>query len=107
MTAKVRIPKFITGNRTTIVVTALGVCVSDAALYAVKHRGTKTPESIIQREVKYVFFSAEGKPITLSEQEVYGIRQMHEDGMQPSTIGEKFGLETVMVMRIINCVKSM
>ena len=107
MTAKVRIPKFITGNRTTIVVTALGVCVSAAVLYAIKQRGTRTQDPTIQREVKYVFFFAEGKPITLSEQEVYGIRQMHEDGMQPSTISERFGLETVMVMRIINCVKSM
>ena len=99
--------KFIPKGRTAIAVTALGVCVSAAALYAVKHRGTRTQEPTIQKEVKYVFFSANGKPITLSEQEVYSIRQMHEDGMQPSTIGEKFGLETVMVMRIINCVKSM
>ena len=80
---------------------------SAAALYAVKHKGTRTQEPTIQKEVKYVFFSANGKPITLSEQELYSIRQMHEDGIQPSTIGEKFGLETVMVMRIINCVKSM
>lgn len=98
--------KFIPKGRTAIAVTALGVCVSAAALYAIKHRGTRTQEPTIQKEVKYVFFSAEGKPITLSEQEVYCIRQMHEDGLQPSTIGEKFGLETVMVMRIINCVKS-
>lgn len=88
-------------------VTAFGVCVSAAALYAIKHRGTKTQEPTIQREVKYVFFSADGKPITLSEQDVYSIRQMYEDSMQPYSISEKFGLETVMVMRIINCVKSM
>lgn len=107
MTAQVTFPKFIPKGRTAIAVTALGVCVSAAALYAIKHRGTRTQEPTIQKEVKYVFFSAEGKPIILSEQEVYSIRQMHEDGMQPSTIGEKFGLETVVVMRIINCVKSM
>lgn len=107
MSAQVIIPKFIPRGRTAIMVTTLGVCVSAAALYAVKHRGTRTQEPTIQKEVKYVFFSANGKPITLSEQELYSIRQMHEDGMQPSTIGEKFGLETVMVMRIINCVKSM
>ncbi len=99
--------KVIPRGRTAFVITALGVCVSAAVLYAIKQRGTRTQDPTIQKEVKYVFFSADGKPITLSQQEVYSIRQMHEDGIQPSTISERFGLETVMVMRIINCVKSM
>lgn len=105
MTPKVTMPIFNLVDRTIFMVTVLGLC-SATALYFAKHKATKAQEPMIRKEVKYVFFSADGKPVTLTEKEVYGIRQMHEDGMQPSVIGEKFGLETVMVMRIINCVKS-
>lgn len=96
-------------SKKAVGLTVIGLVCAAGVLYVVKHKQPKSQSQtpIIQKEVKYVFFSANGKPITLSEQEVYSIRQMHEDGMQPSTIGEKFGLETVMVMRIINCVKSM
>lgn len=107
MSIIIRKQKFFLGNRTALWFTALGVCVSDAALYAVKHRETKTQESIIQKEVKYVFFSADGKPITLSEQEVYGIRQLQEDGVLNSVIGEKFDMSPVMVSRVINSIKAL
>lgn len=72
-----------------------------------KAQGNKDTGADYPKGSQVCVFSADGKPITLSEQDVYSIRQMYEDGMQPYSIGEKFGLETVMVMRIINCVKSM
>ena len=106
MTTQFSIPRIVHSSRTAIVLTALALGVSATALYVLKQRKAKTQEPVIHKEVKYVFFAANGKSITLSEQEVYSIRQMHENGVQPSAIGDKFGLETLMVMRIINSIKS-
>ncbi len=99
--------KFSTSKK-AISFTVIGL-VCAGVLYIVKHKQTKhqTQAPIIQKEIKYVFFSTDGKPVTLTEQELFDVKQKYEDGMQPSIISEKFGIETVMVMRIINCVKSM
>ena len=37
------------------------------------------------------------------EKEVYSMKQMYDDGVQPSAIAEKYGLSPAMVCRIINC----
>ena len=51
----------------------------------------------------FVFYSMRGKPLTLPEKDVYSIKQMYDDGVQPSAIAEKYGLTPAMVCRIINC----
>lgn len=107
MTVKIGKPKFIPKGRTAIAVTALGVCVSAAALYAIKRRGTRTQEPTIQKEVKYVFFSAEGKPVTLSEQDVFDVKQKYEDGVLPTIIADEYDMNAVMVCRIVNSIKSL
>lgn len=58
------------------------------------------------KEVNYVFFSLEGKLVTLSQRDVFDIKQMHEDGVLPTIIGEKFGMDAIMVCRIINSFNS-
>ena len=54
------------------------------------------------KEVNYVFFSTDGKSVTLSQQDVFVIKQMHEDGVLPTVNGNKFDMDAVMVCRIIN-----
>ena len=51
----------------------------------------------------FVFYSMRGKPLTLPEKDVYSIKQMYDDGVQPSAIAEKYGLTPAMVCRIIDC----
>jgi hypothetical protein len=55
------------------------------------------------KNIVYVFYSMRGKPLTLPEKEVCSIKQMSDDGVQPSAIAEKYGLTPAMVCRIINC----
>ena len=95
-------------SRKAVGFTLISLVCAAGVLYVVKHKQPKPQiqSPVIQKEVKFVFFSTDGKPVTLSEYDVYRIRQMREDGMQPSSISQKFGIESVMVMRIINCIKS-
>ena len=53
---------------------------------------------------EYVFFSVKGKSITLSEKDVYDIKQLYEDGVLPNAIADKFGMTAVMVSRILNSI---
>lgn len=46
--------------------------------------------------------ATEGKPITSSKQDVFDIKLMHEDCILPSDISDKFGIDAIMVCRIIN-----
>ena len=62
----------------------------------------KTPAPS-NKDTVYVFYSMRGKPLILPEKEVYSIKKMSDDGVQPSAIAEKYGLTPAMVCRIINC----
>ncbi len=90
----------------------LGTCVGAGGYYVFSRRirkpvvkGVKYLE-VAKKEKYYVFFSPEGKPVTLSEQEVFDIKQKHEDGVLPTFIAQEIGMSPVMVCRIINCLKS-
>lgn len=50
----------------------------------------------------YVFSTPDGAHITLSEDNLKDIRLMHESGVHPSVIAEKYGISLLMVTRIIN-----
>lgn len=84
------------------------VCIA-GVLYVVKHKQPKsqTQTPVIRKEVKYVFFSADGKPVTLSEQDVFDVKQKYEDGVLPTAIANEYNMNTVMVCRIINSIKSL
>ena len=68
----------------------------------IKHKKAKAQETSSVKEVYYVFFSPEGKSVTLSKKDVFDIELMHEDGVLPSVIGDKFGMDAIMVCRIIH-----
>lgn len=55
---------------------------------------------IVKKQIKVK--AREGKPVTLSKQDVFEIKLMHEDGILPSAFGDKFGMDAVMICRIIN-----
>jgi hypothetical protein len=72
-----------------------------------KNRKAKSSENSPKSEVKYVFFSTEGKPVVLTERDVYDIKQLQEDGVLNSVIGEEFNMSPVMVSRVINSIKAL
>ena len=86
-------------------ITAFNLVLVGGVIYVLNRKNSKT--SIITQEVKYVFFSTEGIPITLSEQDVYDIRQKYEDGVLPTVIAEQYNMTAVMVCRIINSIKNL
>lgn len=99
--------KFSTTKKAIGIIT-FGLVCSAGVLFVVKHKQAKATiqKPSVVREVKYVFFSPDGKPITLSEQDVYDVKQKYEDGVLPSAIAEEYDMNAVMVCRIINCVKA-
>lgn len=72
-----------------------------------KNRKAKSGENSPKSEVKYVFFSPEGQPIVMTQRDVYDIKQLNEDGVLPTSIGERFNMSAVMVSRIINSIKAL
>ena len=86
-------------------ITAFNLVSVGGVIYVLNHKKSKTPT--ITKKVNYVFFSTEGIPITLSEQDVYDIRQKYEDGVLPTVIAEQYNMTAVMVCRIINSIKSL
>ena len=87
-------------------ITALNLVFVGGMIYVLKRKKSKTP-TIVKEVVKYVFFSTEGKTITLSEQDVYNVRQKYEDGVLPTVIAEQYNMTAVMVCRIINSIKNL
>lgn len=91
----------------------LGTCAGAGGFFVINRlirkpivKGGK-PREVIKKEKYYVFFSSEGKPVSLSEHDVFDIKQMNEDGVLPTAIGDKFNMDPVMVCRIINSIKSL
>ena len=91
----------------------LGTCAGAGGYYVVNRlirkpvvKGGK-PRGVVKREKHYVFFSSEGKPVTLSEQEVFDVKQKYEDGVLPTCIADEYNMNSVMVCRIINSIKSL
>lgn len=94
-------------KKTTIGITAFNLVLLGSMLYVLNRKKSQTQSPTIVKEVKYVFFSTEGKPITLSEQDVYNVRQKYEDGVLPTDIAEQYNMTAVMVCRIINSIKNL
>ena len=91
----------------------LGTCAGAGSYYVVNRlirkpvvKGGKL-RKVVKREKHYVFFSSEGKPVTLSEQEVFDVKQKYEDGVLPTCIADEYNMSSVMVCRIINSIKSL
>lgn len=55
--------------------------------------------------IKYVFFDPYGKTLTLTDREIYDIKQQYEDGVLLSAIAENLKLDVIMISRIINLTK--
>ena len=77
--------KFLTPKK-AIGFTIIGLVCTAGVLYVVKHKKPQTQKLPIVREVKYVFFSTDGKPVTLTEQDVFDVKQKYEDGVLPTAI---------------------
>ena len=87
----------------------LGVCTGAGSYFMVNRwfiKPDKKQGQVIKKGKCYVFFSSEGKPVSLSERDVFDIKQMNEDGVLPTAIGDKFNMDPVMECRIINSIKT-
>ena len=98
--------KFLTPKK-AIGFTIIGLVCTAGVLYVVKHKRPQTQNPPIVREVKYVFFSTDGKPVTLTEQDVFDVKQKYEDGVLPTAIADEYNMNAVMVCRIINSIKAL
>ena len=98
--------KFLTPKK-AIGFTIIGLVCTAGVLYVVKHKKPQTQTPPIVREVKYVFFSTDGKPVTLTEQDVFDVKQKYEDGVLPTAIADEYNMNAVMVCRIINSIKAL
>lgn len=98
--------KFLTPKK-AIGFTIIGLVCTAGVLYVVKHKKPQTQKPPIVREVKYVFFSTDGKPVTLTEQDVFDVKQKYEDGVLPTAIADEYNTNAVMVCRIINSIKAL
>ena len=98
--------KFLTPTK-AIGFTIIGLVCTAGVLYVVKHKKPQTQKPPIVREVKYVFFSTDGKPVTLTEQDVFDVKQKYEDGVLPTAIADEYNMNAVMVCRIINSIKAL
>ena len=104
----------INGNKAAITKKAIGFGIVGILGTTVVYLGIKLKRSKKQtmkdspppkKELRFVFFSPEGLPITLSEQEAYKIKQLYIDGVLPTTIAKEHNMSTAMVFRIIGCLK--
>lgn len=98
--------KFSTTKK-AIGITVLGLVCTVGVLFVVKHKKPQAQKPSIVREVKYVFFSTDGKPVTLTEQDVFDVKQKYEDGVLPTAIADEYNMNAVMVCRIINSIKAL
>lgn len=98
--------KFLTPKK-AIGFTIIGLVCTAGVLHVVKHKKPQTQKPPIVREVKYVFFSTDGKPVTLTEQDVFDVKQKYEDGVLPTAIADEYNMNAVMVCRIINSIKAL
>ena len=100
----IRVPEIIRKNPKTAIAIAvsltcgIGIGSGITYCYCKKH-----PKPSKNGNTTYVFCSLRGKPLTIPEKDVYSMKHMYDDGVQPSEIAEKFGLTPAMVCRVINC----
>lgn len=94
-------------TKKAIGITVFGLVCTVVVLYVVKHKKPQTQKPSNVQEVKYVFFSTDGKPITLTEQDVFDIKQKYEDGVLPTSIADEYNMNAVIVCRIINTIKTL
>lgn len=55
--------------------------------------------------IKYVFFKHNGKPLTLTDREMYEIKHRYDDGVLVSSLAQDYGIDAAMICRIISYLK--
>jgi len=95
-----------TSMKEVFIISSVSVLCTIAAYKAVQYFKPKPKTPVAKADVNYVIFSTDGTAMVLSEKEVFGIKQMYEDGVMPSVISSKYNISAVMVCRVINCMNS-
>lgn len=95
-----------TSMKEVLIISSVSVLCTIGVYKAVQHFKTVRANSTVKSDVNYIFSTPNGKAVVLSEKEVYGIKQMYDDGVMPSVIANKYKMNTVMVCRVINCINS-
>lgn len=58
-----------------------------------------------ENETKYVLVSMNGTPATFTETQVLEIKRLYEDGTSPTAIADKYGINVIMVSRVVHGIK--
>ena len=88
------------------IISSVSVLCTIGVYKAVQYFKPVRANSNVKQDVHFVFPTADGKALVLSEKEVFGIKQMYDDGVMPSVIGSKYKMNAVMVCRVINSMNS-
>ena len=88
------------------IISSVSILCTIGVYKAVEYFKPKPKTPVAKADVNYVIFSTDGTAMVLSEKEVFGIKQMYEDGVMPSVISSKYNISAVMVCRVINCMNS-
>ena len=95
-----------TSMKEVFIISSVSILCTIGVYKAVQYFKPKPNNQSAKSGTNYVFFSTEGKAMVFSEQDVFGIVQMYEDGVMPSVIASKYNISAVMVCRVINCMNS-
>ena len=88
------------------IISSVSILCTIGVYKAVQYFKPKPNNPSAKSDTNYVIFSTDGTAMVLSEEEVFGIKQMYEDGVMPSVISSKYNISAVMVCRVINCMNS-
>lgn len=80
-----------------------GILLGFGGYYISLHFRGKHSQSL--NVIEYVFFDPTGKPLTLTDREMYDIKHKYDDGVLISSIAQYYGLDAAMICRIINYMK--
>jgi hypothetical protein len=95
-----------TSMKEVFIISSVSILCTIEVYKAVQYFKPKPNNQSAKSGTNYVFFSTEGKAMVFSEQDVFGIVQMYEDGVMPSVIASKYNVNAVMVCRIVNSFNS-
>ena len=95
-----------TSMKEMIIISSVSILCTIGVYKAAEYFKPKPKTPVAKSDVNYVIFSTDGTAMVLSEKEVFGIKQMYEDGVMPSVISSKYNISAVMVCRVINCMNS-
>lgn len=85
---------------------ALGVGLGVGIYYLIQKNKCKDSQPVNNESgTKYVLVTMSGSPMTFTEAQVLEIKRLYEDGTSPTAIAERYGINVIMVSRVVHGIK--